>query len=232
MINSCGKTDIGKERLTNDDAFWADDHIRIYAIADGLGGLPHGGLASSIAMETVKNHFSKGNSNIEQVFRLATEAVMSKGKELGEELGIATTLTIAWINGEKLHIGHVGDSGIFLIRDNKLQKLTTDHTMAQEMKDNAKNKEKVVIPDLYNHILTQSIGTTRELRVQEIDQDLLPGDRIILYTDGVTKTHQNPELALMATRSKSPEDLVDLIINQANDRGGPDNVTAVVIYVS
>lgn len=234
-IDSFGLTDKGLVRPKNEDHFGIYPYHQIYAVADGLGGLPRGALASTLAVESLESHLQllSPNSiiNFQTAFNEINEAVYAAGKDVGSDLGIGTTFTVVQVIHSTLHIGHVGDTGVFLFRDGFTQKLTIDHTMAQEILDGLKPDEAVPhIPEYFHHSLTRCLGQADAIQVDTHQQHLLPGDKILLYSDGVTKVISSDELESIASLANSAKSFVKDIIQLANKRGGPDNTTAIALF--
>lgn len=236
-LSTYGDTDVGLMRPDNEDYFLLNDELNVYAVADGLGGLPHGDIASQLAIESFENLITakKGNISLptlKKLFTQVNEIVHNEGLRINEELGMGSTLTATVISGDTLIIGHVGDTGVLLLKhDGSFHKLTQDHTMAQEILDSLPEGEHRELPDYYYHSLTRCIGQYGKLDA-DVDCVLLePGDRILLYSDGVTKTFEDQELIRTIGSEPNPEELVEHIIDTARDRGGPDNCTAIAIFV-
>ncbi len=234
-LHAFGQTDRGLVRRQNEDALLLDDQARLYAVADGLGGLPEGSVASTLATDSLKDfqqqHAWDAFPDFQAMFRYINERVVQRGLEINTELGIGTTLTAVHFLDDTLRIGHVGDTGVLLLRDRELQQLTRDHTMAQEMLDRLQPGDDPYIPEYYTHTLTRCIGQDGELQVDLETVVVQPGDRILLFTDGVTKTHEMDELGERLQKADSPEAFVRSIVEVANERGGPDNVTAIAIFL-
>jgi len=233
-IWAAGKTDCGLMRSENEDSFYLNLQRGIYAVADGLGGLPHGALASKTAIDAVDEYLRSpsvnGTVDYAALFDFANECVQQKARELGEEIGIGTTLTLAHITQSQLRIAHAGDTGVFLFKNAQWAQLTIDHTMAQEMRDRLGPNDNSYIPDYYNHTLTRCIGQPENFKTDIYAQDLAAGDRLLLYTDGVTKVFDHDELAQKVAESTDPEVLVESLILDGNERGGPDNITAIALF--
>jgi len=233
---SYGLSDIGLVRQVNEDHYLINNSIHLFAVADGLGGLPKGDLASRVAIEELDAmvNTSEGTRALDfaKIFYQIAEVVIQVGQEINNEMGIATTLTAMKIEGDRLLVGHVGDSGLFLYRKgHHYLKLTKDHTMAQEMRDHKDFDENTYIPEYFHHTLTRCIGNIPELVIDTHEYQILPGDRFLLYSDGVTKTIAGDELEELAFQIDSPKLFVETIINLSNDRGGPDNTTAVAVFI-
>lgn len=234
-VASAGITDRGLQREQNEDGFLCEPELGLFAVADGLGGLPRGELASRLTLDElsriVRSSPRDTAPNWQEIFDRINRVVIAAGREVSESVGIGTTLTVVRAMADGLHFGHVGDSGLFAFpAGGKAAQLTHDHTMAQEMLDAHGPSVADSIPEGYHHTLTQCIGQPVELVVQTGVIRVSPGSRFVLYTDGVTKTQLLPELAGTTFVSPTPAVLVEKIVATANLRGGPDNVTAVALY--
>ncbi len=236
-ILSYGLTDRGLIRQRNEDSLLVDDVNRVYAVADGLGGLPRGALASSLAISKLEEIASsprfRGEPDFKQVFRTINDRVRDEGQKISGEIGIGTTLTVAFFRGSELTLAHVGDSALFLMRDGDMRQLTRDHTMEQDLLDRMTPEEKLraVIPEYFAHTLTRCIGQQDELDCDLEKFEIQKGDRLLLVSDGVTKTHTDEEIAVHLGSSSSPEVCSVGFIHTANERGGPDNTTAVSLFI-
>lgn len=225
-----GATDKGPVRQTNEDFLLIDKEENLFAIADGLGGLPMGDLASKTAITSLAEITYDSKFDFQDAFKKINHTVNAIGETINAEFGIATTLTAIKLQNNILFGGHIGDTGVWIFKKNSLLKLTKDDTMAEQIKDEAPTQD-LDIPSYYYHILTQCIGKGNELKIQTFEHPLEPGDRILLYSDGVTLTLTPEELHQLAFESKTPENFVTSIIREANSRNVTDNVTAIAIFV-
>ncbi len=235
-ISSFALTDVGKVRFVNEDAFLLDDDLHVYAVADGLGGLPEGALASSLAVrhlqETLRNQTSNGTHDYEQVFHFINQKVFEKGRKISDETGIGTTLTVVKLNDEEMTIGHVGDSSVFLFRADNCQQLTTDHTMEQEVIDRLGPGASIDTPAYYAHTLTRCIGQKDTIVTDILHHKLQAGDRILVCSDGISKTLSGDELLRELQAVATPEDFLRAVIQLVNnDHGGLDNSTGIAIFI-
>jgi len=231
-----GQTDVGLMREQNEDAFLTLPKQGFFAVADGLGGLPEGALASSLAIQCLQKWFEapgrNGKLDMRALFNLANARVYDEGRVVSSEIGIGTTLTAFRLTRGQIEIAHVGDSGLYLFRPGEpARKLTTDHTMAEEMRARLAPGDNMYIPDYYNHTLTRCIGQAGEVETDLLAVPVKAGDRLLLYTDGVTKVFEEKEIDEVARAHESPEKLVAHLITVGNERGGPDNITAIAIYL-
>ncbi len=231
-----GQSDRGLTRSENEDALLLDPDCGLFAVADGLGGLPEGALASELAVDILRKTIRKTDNSVapdfESVFQVVNRQVFAEGKIQSLELGIGTTLSALQLKGDIIYIGHVGDSGITLYRgDQRPVDLTKDHTMAQDMLDRLRPGEHAYIPEYFHHTLTRCIGQMVSLQCDTFQQQVKSGDRILLYTDGVTKTIKADEMWSRVRDFIDPQPFVEWIIKEANARGGPDNVTAIALFI-
>lgn len=224
-----GRTDKGPVRETNEDFLLIDKDQNLFAIADGLGGLPMGDLASETAITSLAAISYDSKFNFQVVFNKINETVNALGETINTDFGIATTLTAIKLQDNILFGGHVGDTGVFLFKKSSYIKLTKDDTMAEQMME--EGGEDIYIPSYYYHILTQCIGKGNEPNIQTFEHVLERGDRILLYSDGITLTISPEELHYMAFKAETPEIFVNAIIEEANVREVSDNVTAIAIFV-
>jgi len=235
-ILSYGHTDRGLVREKNEDFYYIDEDKLLFAVADGLGGLPRGAEASRLAIELFSNLVqdrgdSNGRYDIARAFEEINSRVYERGRTITAEIGMGTTLTTAHIVGDRMKIGHVGDTAILRFRSEDWDQLTIDHTMEQEIRAQLKPGEDAFIPDYFSHTLTRCIGQAERLAADVLEIEIQPGDRFLLCSDGVTKVIQSSELFHLIQSTTSPRSFVEGIITLANNRGSPDNVTAIAIFV-
>ncbi|QYY35347.1 PP2C family serine/threonine-protein phosphatase [Ruficoccus sp. ZRK36] len=231
-----GATDRGLMRSENEDALLVDAKRGFFAVADGLGGLPEGAMASEIAIELLskwaQQHKEGESVRFRPVFDHINEAVYQRGREISADLGIGTTLTAAYLHARQLTIGHIGDTALVVFKaDGTWEQLTQDHTMAQEMLDQLQPGEDAYIPDYFNHTLTRCLGQMGEIKTDIIEAILEPGDRVLIFSDGVTKTHNMDEVQELIFSVSRPQTFVKSLIKTANERGGPDNITAIALFI-
>ncbi|MGJ3243607.1 MAG: PP2C family protein-serine/threonine phosphatase [Opitutales bacterium] len=229
-----GLTDQGRVRPKNEDALLINPERQLFAVADGLGGLPRGSLASSLAVDhlnaLVMRDPAEQSADLNRIFLEVNRLVCSKGFEISEETGIGTTLTAVQINDDRLTIGHAGDSALIAFRTDGWDQLTSDHTMAEEIRSRLKPGEDAYIPDYFHHTLTRCIGQTDELDIDTEEHIWRSGERFLICSDGVTKVFEPDELQAAIFEKSDPEELVHWIIDTGNERGGPDNITAIVLF--
>ncbi len=241
QIESSGISAVGPVREDNQDSIHLPDnnhspeHGSLFAIADGMGGYAHGGVASNLALESFTATFAAQNgSPIPKAMQRGVEAANLKVYQKAQQMDagrMGTTLTVAYIFGEILYLAHVGDSRAYLIRDGRSTCLTDDHTTVGDMV-----RSKLISSDkLRTHaqrsILTKSIGTALFVQPDIIQKKLKEDDRLILCSDGVWSVIEDDDFARVASQSYSvneiSQNLIDLAIHHETD----DNVSVVVFHL-
>ncbi len=231
-----GITDRGRIRPVNEDALFIDETHSVFAVADGLGGLPGGAEASSRIVELLGKTFSQIDATEERVdlaeLIIGINRIVAKEGAAAHPLtGSGSTLTIGQIVKDQFLVAHVGDSAIYLLRGGKLDKITIDHTMEQELIDRVGEQAREYMPPAYPHTLTRCVGQNQELRVDHTRFTLQPGDRILLCTDGLNKVVQKGTIQAILSANESPQSIAQKLVNRANDNKGPDNITLIVIFI-
>ena len=248
VIRSWARTDIGKKRKHNEDAFLADDELGLYIVADGMGGHAAGEVASAQAVRSIREALAEGRPLLEsfartptveareQVAQLMERAILKAcadihaiaSGDLGKR-GMGTTVVALLAAGKKAVVGHVGDSRVYLFRNGRAHQLTEDHTIIQEqLKRGLITREQVATAENKN-VITRAVGIQPSVAVDTLVTDLLPGDLYLLCSDGLHGYLSDDELPQLL--SQETEKLPDLLVDLALERGGKDNVTAVLLAV-
>ena len=235
------KSDIGRERKTNEDFYYVskpEDKIRLFILADGMGGYNGGEIASKLAVQTAKNYIENNFKDIEKdkdsIIQLlgssmeyANMVVYEKAKSTPELQGMGTTLEICLIYNNKVYIGHVGDSRVYRIRKQFIRKLTQDHSYVQKLvKDGTITKEEAEVHPKKNMLL-KALGCNAFVEPDVAVKGFLKEDILLISSDGLTNMVKQEDIFQIATGNieKAPQRLVDL----ANENGGMDNITVVII---
>jgi serine/threonine protein phosphatase PrpC len=233
-LRSFAQTDVGRVRPENEDSFLCNDAHHIYAVADGIGGLPSGGQASQMAIAVLEKIFSSQPAgepiDYQHVIEEINEKVFLLGRMLSPQFGIGSTLTFAHLTGVKLNIGHVGDSSALRLRANLLEQLTIDHTIETELREREARGESVSLLMENRNALTRCIGQPPPILGHCAKHTVLPHDRYLLSSDGVTRYVAMTEIEEILQQAAEPADATRTLINRANERGGLDNSTAVVLF--
>lgn len=236
-----GKSDIGKAREMNQDSFFVSDKndgIKLFILADGMGGYKGGEIASNLAVMSSKNYICNNFPNIvkekENILKLISDSieyanfvVYEKSKESPEISDMGTTLDICLIWNNKVFIGHVGDSRVYRIRKNIIRKLTSDHSyVAKLVKEGKITKE-----EAYNHprknMLLKAVGCNSLVEPDVMYKGFIKDDILLMCSDGLTNMVRDEDIYKIIL--DNPEKPVDMLIKSANDAGGTDNITAIIV---
>lgn len=243
-------TDVGKVRAHNEDNFLVDKKLNLFIVADGMGGHAAGEVASAIAVNTMRDVLQQ-NKDLIQAFRegsqiassqdvtnLLEHAVQKGCAEIhtiaqadAEKRGMGTTLSGLLIINSRGFIAHVGDSRIYLLRGGRVVQLTEDHSLINELIKRGKLSREEATDSPYKNAVTRAVGVYESVEVDTIDFDVLPGDRFILASDGLTGYLKNEEIAPIFDSAAEISSVPDAFIDLANRRGGKDNITTIAVQV-
>ncbi len=229
-------TDIGRVRRHNEDRLLCDPRLALFGVADGVGGLPGGAEAAELAVNHVLAGVrdaptTPGGLNLAAIVRSANQAVEELGMDLNPTLGIGTTLTVGCIRDGAMKLAHVGDSRCYVAQGRDFLCLTEDHSVENEARLRRARGEIVYFHEANRNALTRCIGQIGQLEVDLVTRLLRPGDRYLFCSDGVTRMVTDRELGELVGRHDDPERALRDVIQTALDRGGPDNVTGVLVFV-
>ena len=248
VARSHGKSDIGRHRKLNEDAFFRDDELRLWIVADGMGGHAAGEVASGEAVDTVYGMVKRGAPALgdlrmcldeqraraacrllEGAIQAATYMVFAIAQLDRDKSGMGTTISAAMVIGDSFVTGQVGDSRIYRVRENHAVQLTEDHTLiAWQIKQGLITPEEARVSRQRN-VITRAVGSRDYVQVDTSVWDTSSGDAYLLCSDGLhgyLRLEEIPELL-----AEGHEVAVDRFIDLANGRGGKDNITAVVVGV-
>ncbi len=235
-VRYAAKTDIGKLREINEDTFLVED--KIFAVADGMGGHRAGEVASSMAIDILKKRageFEEGDTpqRIQKMLKEAldevNDAIVKKGETQGDYLGMGTTLTAFHISERRIFLVHIGDSRAYLIRKEKITKLTQDHTLVADMVGKGEISEEEARIHPLKNILVRALGTDVKAEADLLSEEVQPGDRILLCSDGLSSMLRDEEILSIVNESESLENACQRLIDTANTNGGEDNITVVLV---
>jgi serine/threonine protein phosphatase PrpC len=242
-IESGGLSVMGPVRKDNQDAIHLPDHENLgsagllFVVADGMGGYAHGGVASLLALETFSSTLfaQNGNTSIPKALRRGIETANLQVYQKAQQLGagrMGTTLTAAYIFGNRLYLTHVGDSRAYLIRSGRAVCLSADHTTVGDMV-----RSKLLSPDkIRTHaqrsILTKAIGVSLFVQPDITEHRLQEGDHLILCSDGVWSVIQDEDFARTVSDASSTEDIGQRLVALAIQNETDDNASVVVIHIN
>ena len=240
-MRAIAKSDVGKAREMNQDYYYIspkESDINLYILADGMGGYKGGEIASRLATISVKNYIESNFENTlkdkEEILKLiknsmeyANMVVYEKSKENKELEKMGTTLEVCLIYNNRAYIGHVGDSRIYRIRKEFMRKLTTDHSYVETLvKDGTITKEEAQHHPKKN-MLTKALGCTPFLEADVTVKGFIKDDIILICSDGLT--NMIPEDEIYDIIKEDSENTPTKLIEKANENGGYDNITAIII---
>jgi PPM family protein phosphatase len=242
-------TDVGRVRDHNEDSFLVDKKLHLFVVCDGMGGHAAGEVASSLAARTMREVLAAererlleyeqghGGTTREDVLRFmeasvqqACLAVHTEGQKDEGKRGMGTTLEALLILGNRGFIAHVGDSRIYLYRQGSVHQLTEDHSLINELLKRGRLTREQIDKVQYKNAVTRAVGVYESVEVDTFDFDVLAGDRFLLCTDGLSEYLEDSEIPKLF--EETPEDtLSQAFVDLANERGGKDNITALVVRV-
>jgi protein phosphatase len=248
-IVSGGQSDVGQQRTNNEDCFRIVQPLNLFIISDGMGGEAHGEVASAMAVDTVVKTcmgeetgtiadpteaqlgWSDKTRRLFNAAHLANETIYESAQANPQQLGMGATLTAAWLNGEKLSVVHVGDSRVYLLRSGVLQQLTSDHSLvAEQVRRGILTAAEAEHSELQS-VLLRALGTQQEVEIDAEEHSLFPGDILLLCTDGLTRMVAEQKIAATLQSESDPGRAAEKLVTLANENGGADNVTVVVVHM-
>lgn len=256
-LTALGLSDVGRKRTNNEDSYLLNEDLHLYVVADGMGGHAGGGTASRIAVQTIEEKLLGARANgadpfaerrpledsdIPVHFRESVEAacynIFHTARREPHLAGMGTTVS-ALLLGESdrsgivdAYLAHVGDSRIYLVRGDLLQQISEDHSLVNEQ-----IKAGVITPEEARHsrfknIITRSVGFEEDVLVDVMGLRAEPGDVFVLCSDGLSNFLEEGELlGIVKEQREHIEELPRVLVQLANDRGGDDNITVVVVRV-
>ena len=218
-------SDIGLHRQANEDAFIAE--APLFAVADGMGGAQAGEVAAGIAIETLAQTTAGGGS-LREAATEANARIYRLAAEDRTRAGMGTTLTAARLVGARAEFVHIGDSRAYLLRSGELRQLSEDHSLVGEwVREGAITPEEAAV-NRYRSVLSRALGTEPQAELDVFAVDLEPGDVLMLSSDGLSGVVPSEQLAELLAKDDLQECVQDLV-RAAKERGGHDNITAVVV---
>lgn len=251
-------TDLGRTRDHNEDTFLVADLTTrttdlvgpgshevgergvLFLVADGMGGAAAGELASSMAADLIFGHLVEAwnrepdpspdrfTARLREALELANERIHSYSKEHPDVRGMGTTATVVGVLGGSLYLAQVGDSRGYLVRRGVATQLTKDQSLTQRLVDAGELTEEEAEHSERRNIILQALGPDAKVRVDLTWQDLRRGDTLVICSDGLYGQVKREEIAHLVDEQRDLARLCEGLVTLANERGGPDNITAVV----
>src|SRR3954447_16073610 len=233
VADSFIKSDTGRQRRGNEDSAYA--RAPLFVIADGMGGAQAGEVASGMAVDTLAQGLPDGDGPVQD--RLADRvheanaAIYEKSRSSTERAGMGTTLTAAYVDADEAAIAHVGDSRAYLFRDGTLRRLTDDHSLVEEFRRQGKLTEEEARDHPQKSIITRALGPEPFVEVDRQTLPLRDGDVLLLCSDGLTTMITEDAVRDLLADGATLAEAGEALVNAANDAGGRDNITVVLVRV-
>jgi serine/threonine protein phosphatase PrpC len=249
MIEAFGRTDVGRRRKINEDSFLVAPDTHLYAVCDGMGGHAAGEVASRMAIETLAAfversaaereitwpfgldaNLSFDANRLKTAIRLANARVFQAADNREELTGMGTTVVTVLVSGDTMTIGSAGDSRCYLVRDGALKQLTRDDSwVSAALGEGILNSDDVEHHPLRN-VITKAVGARDAIDLDVLEHDLRPGDLVMLCSDGLHGMVNDQEIERIVLASPgSLEETTARLVDAANEAGGRDNVTVVLL---
>ena len=235
-VRSAGDSHIGKVRTTNEDALIVEPQLGLYAVLDGMGGASAGDVASRLARDVIRDfvHLRRTALSprelLETAIAAGSAAVWGEAQRHRDRHGMGTTVVACLVaDAQRVLIGHVGDSRAYLWRDGRLQALTRDHTIVEELVDRGLLSAEEAERHPYKNVLSRNLGAKPETRVDCVELELRPGDRLLLCSDGLYGYASAEAIQYVLGSGDAPEHVARDLIELALRGGGGDNVSALVV---
>ncbi|MGM0501576.1 MAG: Stp1/IreP family PP2C-type Ser/Thr phosphatase [Bacillota bacterium] len=231
---NCGAVSVtGKVRDKNEDDYLAleQGELPVIVVADGMGGHKAGDVASSIAIKMIKKYdFTTGDlsTRIKECINNINHKILEEGSNNPEYKGMGTTLTLGVVKGDSIIFGHVGDSRAYLLHDNSLNQITDDHSYVGDLLRKGIITKKEAEKHPKKNLLLRALGLEKEIKVDIVEQKLVPEDIILLCSDGLTNMLRDNEIETILNKDLGLQEQAELLSDKANTAGGYDNITAVL----
>lgn len=237
-MKSCSMTEIGMCRKMNQDYFFASEMPvgnlpNLFLVADGMGGHNAGEYASMHSIDTIvktaEMSLNTGPEEIlENAIKKANQKLIAKAVEDTSMWGMGTTVVAAVISGSRLYTANVGDSRLYLIRDHMIQ-ITRDHSFVEEMVRRGEIDREAARNHPDKNIITRAVGAVEEIEIDFFQTELEPRDQILLCSDGLTNMIEDEEINRIIKEQESLSKAAEELIRTANQNGGRDNITVIII---
>ena len=248
LVESSGITNIGKRRKENEDAMFLDDTVGLYLVADGMGGHQAGEVASNLVVKTISEYVKSSRVNGDNGLKINSDETLSSeanrllsGIHLSNKVvyeaslnnssyrGMGSTISAVYFTDDTCIAANVGDSPIYLIRGGKIKLLSVLHTvLAEQAAIDPENAAKLGIQ--FRHVLTRAMGTEESVKADIYEIQCFKDDILVLSSDGLSDK-ASPEEILKTVNAYQSDQACQRLVQLANDRGGDDNVTTIILKV-
>lgn len=248
QIEFGASSDQGRARENNEDCFRTAPEMGLFMLSDGMGGQASGEVASRMVCETIVKHCSDGAEN--QVFadrekhdagtsesgrrlasaiRLANAAVRRAAQQNAAQAGMGATVVAVMLTDERATIAHVGDSRAYRLRNGQLEQLTRDHSFVAEQVNQGLMSEREAEQSNLQNVLMRAVGVDADIQVEVTEELFADGDTLLLCSDGLTKEMPDAQIARTLVEIDDSQEAADRLVELANEAGGSDNITVIVL---
>ncbi len=249
-MNAFGLSHVGRQRQHNEDSFLVEDTAKLFLVADGMGGHAAGEIASRIAVDSISEfivhtkeddgtwphaydeHYKRSTNRLMAAVRMANTRVLEAMRKDARLRGMGTTVVACLADKDFMSFAHVGDSRAYLIRDKQLSRLTNDHSWVFEQVQAGMLTEAEAEKHPLRNVITRALGGALQVVPDASEIECQPGDVYLLCSDGLTGMVPENEILRVVTQNEDLETACQELIAAANERGGLDNVTAVLVKTS
>ncbi|MGN6184016.1 MAG: Stp1/IreP family PP2C-type Ser/Thr phosphatase [Thermoanaerobaculia bacterium] len=248
QLKAYGLTHVGRQRQHNEDAFLVESDASLFLVADGMGGHAAGEIASRIAVDSISEfilhtkeddgtwphaydeHFRRSTNRLMAALRMANTRVLEAMRKDARLRGMGTTVVACMADADTMSVAHVGDSRAYLIREGQLSRITNDHSWVFEQVQAGMLTEAEAEKHPLRNVITRALGGALQVTPDASEIEARPGDVFLLCSDGLTGMVPESEIQRIVTSANGDlEKACQLLIDAANERGGLDNVTAVLV---
>ncbi|MFQ5777909.1 MAG: Stp1/IreP family PP2C-type Ser/Thr phosphatase [Terriglobia bacterium] len=250
-LRAGARSDKGRVRALNEDAYACDLERGLFVVCDGMGGEAAGEVASQLAVHSIVSELSHGQNGAQaaaaasdgQAFmarthrlgialKLSNQAIYAESQKNSERARMGATAVSVWIEDSIASVAHVGDSRVYLCHGSHLEQLTRDHSLVEEQVRAGLLTRGESMQSEDQNVLLRVLGRESDVEVDLAEVPLMAGDYLLLCTDGLTRVVEDEALADALTTLHEPQEICDHLVALANRNGGPDNIAVVVVEVA
>ena len=247
QVKAYGLTHVGRQRQHNEDNFLVEDDAHLFLVADGMGGHAAGEIASRIAVDSIiefilhtkeddgtwphayDEHYKRSTNRLMAAVRMANTRVLEAMRKDARLRGMGTTVVACLADEDTMSVAHVGDSRAYLIRDKNISRITNDHSWVFEQVQAGMLTEAEAEKHPLRNVITRALGGALQVSPDASEIECKPGDVYLLCSDGLTGMVPEDEILRVVMESENVEKACQQLIDEANERGGLDNITAILV---
>ena len=242
-------TDVGRKRSDNEDNFLIDKNLRLFVVADGMGGHASGEVASQITVDTLKRYYTDTSETGVETWpfrmpplhverdrmtvsiKLANTQIHETGKRDPSKKGMGCTVDAIYFSQGRFYVGHVGDSRVYRIRGNQISLITEDHSLLNDYKRMKEMTGEETENFAHKNVVVRALGLAPQVFVDVIVEEYAVGDIYLLCSDGLCDMLDDATMLATITRFQSVDTATKTLVQQANEAGGVDNITALIARI-